>query len=159
MKRSLLWFSADNCIGKTLMKPSSEAFSYTSHLIRERVRSFQLFAEYSSGYAAAERNPATRNAQRALTQLLPLLRGCRGNGDYDLPSEGHSRSIKYVSFDFHQVEVELKLCQFQIRRGAHPEECIRVKLLRTILANPSLPREKGGFKAHNFGMYPFSSSR
>lgn len=35
---------------------------------------------------------------------FPFHRGYQGNENYELSSEGHSRSIKYVSFDFYEVE-------------------------------------------------------
>lgn len=52
------------------------------------------------------------NVMRNKLLQFPLHRGCRGNEDYNLSSEGHLRSIKYVSFDFSKSRYATK--NFQI---------------------------------------------
>lgn len=44
---------------------------------------------------------------------FPFHCGYQGNGNYELSSEGHLRSIKYVSFDFYEVEMYDEFSDFQ----------------------------------------------
>lgn len=55
------------------------------------------------------------NVMRSKLLQFPFHCGYQGNGNYELSSEGHSRSIKYVSFDFYRVEIYNKFSDFQYK--------------------------------------------